>query len=225
MKIDSKQDSIAIILVNRTYLYRLMQNFFGNEPTIESLGILFSEHTMTSLTLLSLEDGIDQLKSFADQLNSDTDTALDKVRSEYTRLFIGPTKLPAPPWESVYITKERLLFQESTLEVRKCYLKYSYRPTNFRSEPDDHLALELDFMANLSHLAENFFQDDKTSESVDILKDQKAFLEQHLLVWVPQFVSELEAATCHPLYLGMASILRNFLQADLVAIDEILDSI
>ncbi|MCB8816455.1 molecular chaperone TorD family protein [Desulfosporosinus shakirovi] len=75
--------------------------------------------------------------------------------TEYTRLFIGPTKLPVPPWESVYVSKERLLFQESSLKVRQrqCYLNYNFLPAKYRSEADDHIALELDFMYNLSSLA------------------------------------------------------------------------
>ena len=225
MSSDLKQDSIAILLVNRTYLYRLLQNFFGNEPTLNVLNILYSDHTRTALELLSIEDGLHGIKDFIKQLETNKDDTLEKCCSEYTRLFIGPTTLPAPPWESVYLTKERLIFQESTLKVRQCYLKYNFLPVNYRSEADDHLALELDFMANLSQLTESVFQDGKINEGVQILMDQKAFLEQHLLVWVPQFVSELEAATSHPLYREMASILREFLQADLNVIDQILDSI
>jgi len=225
MKSELKQDSITMLLVNRTYLYRLLQNLFGNEPTLKTLHILDSDHTRTALTLLSLEDGLHGVEVFFKQLETNMEDTLEKCCSEYTRLFIGPTTLPAPPWESVYLTKERLIFQESTLKVRQCYLKYNYLPANYRSEPDDHIALELDFMANLSHLTENFFQEGKISEGVDILKDQKAFLEEHLLVWAPQFAAELEASTPHPLYQGIASIIKEFLQADLVVIDEILESI
>ncbi len=219
-----KQDNMAILLATKTYLYRLLQNFFGNEPTLETLNILSSDHTRTSLAILSLEDSMDTLQSFTEQLKADEEGVLDKVRSEYTRLFIGPATLPAPPWESVYTTKERLIFQESTLKVRQCYLKYNFRPTNYRSEPDDHIALELDFMANLSHLTEKAFQDGNTNEVIQILTDQKAFLEEHLLAWVPQFVADLEAGTSHPLYLGIASMLKRFLETDQVIIDEILKS-
>lgn len=225
MSLDLKRDSIAILLVNRSYLYRLLQSFFGNEPTLKVLNILYCDHTRTALELLSIEAGLHGEKDFIKQLETNKDDTLEKCCSEYTRLFIGPTTLPAPPWESVYLTKERLIFQESTLKVRQCYLKYNFLPANYRSEADDHLALELDFMANLSQLTESVFQDDKINDVIEILKDQKAFLEQHLLVWVPQFVSELEAATSHPLYREMASVLREFLQADLVVIDQILDSI
>ena len=225
MDLGSKQEGIAILLTNRTYLYRLFQNFFGNEPTLDTIRILFDDHTHISLSLLSMEDRLVDLKSFSEHLDTEEEDTLDKVRSEYTRLFIGPTKLPAPPWESVYVTKDRLIFQESTLKVRQCYLKYNFVPINYRSEPDDHIALELDFMFNLSNLAVSAFNNENPNEARDILLDQKAFLEEHLLVWVPQFVSDLEAATSHPLYSGMASILIEFLKADLTVTNEILDSI
>lgn len=225
MEVESREDSSAILLANRAYLYRLLQNLFGNEPTSEAIEILTSEHTQTSLSLLSMDESFDTVRDFGEQFLENKEEALEKSRSEYTRLFIGPAKLPTPPWESVYVTKERLIFQESTLKVRQCYLKYHFLPVHYRSEADDHIALELDFMYNLSHLAETAFQEDKSDEVVKILGDQKAFLEEHLLVWVPQFVSQLEAATNHPLYEGIAFILEKFLRADLLVIDEILDSL
>jgi len=224
METQSRQDGIAILLANRTYLYRLLHNFFGNEPTSEAINILNSDHTQTALSLLSVEKGLDSLEDFANQMNMNGEEALDKVRSEFTRLFIGPTKLPAPPWESVYMTKDRLIFQECTLNVRKCYLKYYFVPVHFRSEADDHLALELDFMCNLSVLAETAHQVGDLSKAEEVLKDQRAFLEEHLLAWVPQFAADLKASTSHPLYLGMTSMLEEFLLADLVVIGEILDS-
>ncbi|SDH05443.1 TorD/DmsD family molecular chaperone [Desulfosporosinus hippei] len=225
MKTESRQDDIAILLANRTYLYRLLQNLFGNEPALETIQILNNDHTQTSLTLLSLEDSLDLVRDFTEQLEKNKDAALDEVRTEYTRLFLGPTKLPAPPWESVYVSKERLLFQESTLEVRRCYLKYNYLPARYRFEADDHLALELDFMYNLSNLAEAAFQGEDLSEFREILKDQKIFLAEHLLVWVPQFAFDLESATTHSFYRGIVSLLKKYLKTDIEVIDEMLASL
>lgn len=225
MKTESRQDDIAILLANRTYLYRLLQNSFGNEPALETIQILNSDHTQTSLALLSLEDSLDLVRDFTEQLEENEDDALDEVRIEYTRLFLGPTKLPAPPWESVYVSKERLIFQESTLEVRKCYLKYNFLPAQYRFEADDHLALELDFMYNLSNLAEIAFQAEDIVKVRAILKDQKAFLTEHLLVWVPQFASDLEAARPHSFYRGIVSLLKRYLKTDIKVIDEILTSL
>lgn len=224
MEIESRQGGIAILLANRAYLYRLLQNLLGNEPALEAIEILNSDHTKTSLSLLSIEESLDLVRDFAEKLVTNKEEVLDKVRSEYTRLFIGPKKLPAPPWESVYVTKDRLIFQESTLRVRQCYLKYNILPVLYRSEADDHIALELDFMYNLSALVETAFHDGRFSEVTEILTDQKSFLEEHLLAWVPQFVTDLEASTSHPLYRALASILKGFLETDRVVINEILET-
>jgi TorA maturation chaperone TorD len=225
MEVESRQGNIAVLLANRAYLYRLLQNLFGNSPTPEAIQILTSEYTQTSLSLLSIEESFEAVKDFAEQFADNKKEALEKASSEYTRLFIGPAKLPAPPWESVYVTKERLIFQESTLRVRQCYLKYHYLPVHYRSEADDHIALELDFMYNLSHMAEAAFEEGKIDEVIERLKDQKAFLVDHLLVWVPQYVSILETATNHPLFKGMALILEKLLKVDLLVIDELLDTL
>jgi len=215
-------DSIAILLANRTYLYRLLQKLFGDEPTMETLNALNSEFTQTSLALLSLDDKLNNIKGFLGKLEQDQEKELDKARSEYTRLFLGPAKLPAPPWESVYVTKERLIFQESTLKVRECYLKYNFLPVNYRTEADDHIALELDFMANLSAMAEDYLANKQIDSLLKILDDQKSFLEEHLLAWVPDYVADLQTATTHPLYWGAADILNWFLKVDLAVVTEII---
>jgi len=215
-------DSIAILLANRTYLYRLFQNIFGNEPTLEMFNSLNSEFTQTSLSLLSLDDKLSGIKDFLNKLEQDRENELDKARTEYTRLFLGPAKLPAPPWESVYVTEERLIFQESTLQVRQWYLKYNFVPVNFRTEADDHIALELDFMANLSAMAENSLANNQIDDLLNILNDQKGFLEEHLLAWVSTYVADLQAGTTHPLYSGTADILNWFLKVDQAVVSEII---
>ncbi|MCB8816456.1 hypothetical protein [Desulfosporosinus shakirovi] len=53
------------------------------------------------------------------------------------------------------------------------------------------------------------------------MENQK-ILEEHLLVWVPQFVAVLKEATSHSLYKGIAFILGQFLKTDLLMSDEIL---
>jgi TorA maturation chaperone TorD len=88
----------------------------------------------------------------------EAEAVLARLKSEYTALMIGPAKLPAPPWESAYLTRERIIFQESTLKVRRAYQKYQFLPANYPYEADDHLALELDnpnIIANAYRLREN----------------------------------------------------------------------
>ena len=72
---------------------------------------------------------------------------------DFNRLFVGPGEMLAAPWESVYRSKTKLTFQESTLQVRELYERFGVQAPAMHREPDDHLGLELAFVATLSDLA------------------------------------------------------------------------
>lgn len=46
-------------------------------------------------------------------------SAEESLPEAWQRLFIGPWALPAPPWGSVWLDKESVLFGESTLALRE----------------------------------------------------------------------------------------------------------
>jgi TorA maturation chaperone TorD len=80
-------------------------------------------------------------------------------------------------------------------------------------EADDHIAIELEFMAVMhERMLYNSFSIRSAMELLDI---QEAFLEEHLLQWTPQFCDKLNAATDSPLYLGLSHMLAEFLPLDL----------
>lgn len=224
----TQEDGIAIILANRHYLYQLLQRIFGNEPNPELLDIVTDEHTREALELMLDEDD-DHLQTclaLFTELRSvlciDTAAALDRLGDEYTRLLIGPHKLPAPPWESVYVTKERTLFQENTLKVRRTYLKYQFLPANYPHEADDHLAFELDFMAHLARLTSASFDEHSTADAKQLLHDQKTFLDEHLLVWIGGFARDIQNSKTHYFYPQMAALTKQFLHTDHQVLDELL---
>lgn len=224
-------ESIRILLAGNTYLYKLFKNIFGHEPSLEQLDILTSEMTKEVLNLFKFEyykeysQGIEQLEEFGLSFQKDKAAILNKVNNEYTRLLIGPGKLPAPPWESVYRSKERLLFQQNTLEVRKCYLKYNFLPAAYPHVADDHLALELDFMVQLSSMAEQACENEDFSQLQLMLREQRSFLTDHLLIWIPEFAVKIKESSTSYFYPGIAELLRNFLKIQLLAIQEVEDQL
>lgn len=54
------------------------------------------------------------------------------------RLFIGPWALPAPPWGSVWLDKESVLFGDSTLALREWMRASGIALALERNEPEDH---------------------------------------------------------------------------------------
>lgn len=220
-------ESVQIILAGNTYLYKLFQHIFGNEPSNSIIAILNSDMTKEALDIYNSQDNegfansIEFLSELSGRFEKKKEVLLEQLIGEYTRLFIGPNKMPAPPWESVFRTEERLLFQESTLEIRRCYLKYNFLPLEYPHVADDHLALELDFMASLSSLAEKAYSDGDFNQLQEILKDQKEFLENHLLLWIPEFAQKIQESATHYLYPNMTGLLNEFLRIQIGVIEEI----
>lgn len=227
----AQNDGIAIVLANRHYLYGLLQHTFGNEPSGPLFDAVTNDHTRDALGLWldedesNLSDYLSLLAEVKVALAKDGEKTLDRLKGEYTALFIGPNKLPAPPWESVYRSEERIIFQESTLKVRQAYLEYEFLPSNYPHEADDHLAMELDFMAHLSKMALERFEEEEYAEVSRLLSSQKEFLEEHLLVWIKDFSREIQNATTHYFYPQLAVLTERIVQVDKAVIQEVMDSL
>ena len=73
----------------------------------------------------------------------------EAVEQDYLRLFVGLGTPLAPPWESVWASDARLLFQRETLDVRYWYRSAGLQIARLHHEPDDHIGLELEFIGLL----------------------------------------------------------------------------
>ncbi len=224
--IDNVEDSIAILLANRSFLYQLLQSVYADEPNRELIEIVLNNHTLEALNLIAEADEFNEFHVLLDKLHTDiqknADATMELLKTEYTYLFIGPAKLPAPPWESVYIGKERLIFQESTLKVRQAYLQYNFLPSRYPHEADDHIALELDFMAHLARLAIEYFEMEEYEKVIRLLKDQKIFLTEHLLMWINEFAADIQKSKLNYFYPAVALLTGRVLEIDSEVLNEIL---
>jgi putative dimethyl sulfoxide reductase chaperone len=107
------------------------------------------------------------------------------LKADYTHLFVGIGKVLAPPWESVYFNEDRMIFQEQTLDVRNWYHRFGLELENIHKEPDDHIGLEMSFIAYLAELGGKLLEE-KDDEKFVLLNDAKRqFLSDHLLLWGP----------------------------------------
>ena len=111
---------------------------------------------------------------------------LGRLTWDFNRLFVGPGEMRAAPWESVYRSKTKLTFQEPTLAVRTLYERFGFESPTIHREPDDHLALELDFLAALSGLAAEAASVGDHERLAACFDTQTVLLEQHLLAWAPR---------------------------------------
>jgi len=229
MLTNEMKEIMEVLLANRLFLYSLMHKLFGGAPDEELLNILTSDSTCEAYGLLSEQedDMMAHACQFLTELREDIQRPefLDRAKNEYTVLFIGPAKLVAPPWESVYRNKQEMLFQESTLAVREFYRKFNMLPEGYPRIPDDGLALELHFMAKLSEKALNALREDRIDWLKYYLNGQNIFLSNHLLIWIPMFVERMAGATSDYLYPQMCLVLDDFLKRDKKVVEELLDNL
>ncbi|OIQ11472.1 TorD/DmsD family molecular chaperone [Neomoorella thermoacetica] len=228
-----KWEGIQILCEARKFAYNLLRNTFIQEPSREFIDLLERDEVILSFPFAEdnqeIGAGVDQVNKYLERYTSLAADArgeeLERLRWDYTRMFVGPYQLPAPPWESAYLNDERLLFQEETLAVRRIYLRYGFIPRNYHQEADDHLGMELEFMFRLSEMVAGKVAVRDTVGAEAILKDQEVFMADHLLKWVPRFAGDVMHSSATDFYQGMASLLKGFIYLDRQAIAELLQAI
>lgn len=215
--------NVTDVLEARCLAYMGLQSIFGTPPTAVQIDVLKDISVQHAFELLARNDTYKQSVSefFGFLENFEFDEALS---DEYNHLFIGPGKLAAHPWESVFRQRDTLLFAESTLEVRRSYLAQGYAPKLFPHVADDHIALELDFMRRLSQSADEGLCRSDASIVKSCMDASRSFLDEHLLVWVDSYAEAL-ASTTQGFYRDAARLLPSFVANDRVVIEEIFSSL
>jgi TorA maturation chaperone TorD len=144
------------------------------------------------------------LKDALDEIDLKSERELKDLIWEYTRLFIGPYKLPCPPWESVYTSPKKLLMQDAYDEVKNSYDELGLMINNPDILPD-HIGAELNFLAVL-------FQkiDSEPEKRLSHINIAKRFCDDHLMKWIPQFTRDMEEAANILFYETLARVTRTF---------------
>ncbi|MFF0745519.1 molecular chaperone [Streptomyces sp. NPDC004111] len=128
------------------------------------------------------------------------------VTRDYNRLFVGPERLLAPPYESVHRSEDQLVFEAETFQVRAFYARFGLTAPRLGREPDDHIGLELDLVATLCIRAAEALDRTGTTRTVDFVAALREFLTGHLLAWAPDFMEMVEAHARTRFYQGVGTL-------------------
>ncbi|GIG34771.1 TorD/DmsD family molecular chaperone [Cellulomonas pakistanensis] len=129
---------------------------------------------------------------------------LDAVRRDHQALFVGPGPLLAPPYESVHRGRERLLFEAPTFEVRAAYRAFDRVAPALNREPDDHLGLELDFVAHLALRVLDAVDAGDEPRADATLVALREFLADHVLTWGADCLALVEDRARTDFFRGVA---------------------
>lgn len=204
------------ILLGEVLLFGVLSQITQRDPKQEWLQKLIAEDVFADSPLEGdhpdLVDGLRRLHEWC-QANTAgiPDEELAALRADFTRLFVGIGKPVSPPWESVYFNEDRMIFQEQTLQVREWYRRFGLEAEKLYHEPDDHVGLELSFLAYLAGLCLTALQDNNEAEFERALQAQCKFLYEHPLTWIPYWCGLVEKHARTDFYRGLASLVRGSL--------------
>ncbi|MEA3411551.1 MAG: molecular chaperone TorD family protein [Pseudomonadota bacterium] len=119
--------------------------------------------------------------------------ALDRLCADYADIYLNHT-LRASPLESVWTDEENIAYQQSMFQIREFYERYGVKAENWRLRSDDHLVLQLLFIAHLM----------KSGPDQKVLADVARFMDDHLLRWLPEFAQRVATRCETPYFAGLA---------------------
>ncbi len=199
----------------RRYLYALGQLLLGSEPTIERLEGADADLLAEALEICGLADDHGLAEGLA-ALRQDIDGAC----ALYMRLFIGPATPEAMPWESTYRSNSKALFRQETLAVRNAYRAQGLIPQCYPKVADDHIAIELGFMAALAGRMLEGLQRGDAAFATGARQASRAFLDEHLARWINAYADDLEAAAPGTAYAAAARIASELVGRDATLLEE-----
>ena len=160
-----------------------------------------------------IEAGRDFLKTFFLEFHKDPNNAVHGLAREYASLFLGTGSDTVSPCESAHRSTTGLLYQSALFEVQKAYREIDMAKSDVYQEPDDHIAVELSYMARLCEMMQESAITVK-EQALHSLMLQQDFLDAHLLQWVPSFSRHLIAVARPGLYRAMAHLLKGYMEID-----------
>lgn len=215
----SEGDGRLLELANRRFIYALLARALAEEADETYREVFCGDHAASEIALADASaDGLEA--AFAQARKTMRDSALERLREEYARIFIGPERLPVAPYESVFLTGKRVLFQPSVLEVRRSYREAGFLPARLHSVPDDFIGLEMDFMAKLADAAFRAWQQGDESACERRLEQSKRFLEDHLNHWVGDFAQQVGSKHGACFYEAVLRMAARYCMADPVLLQE-----
>lgn len=128
------------------------------------------------------------------------------VADDHMRLLKGPRSAAVSPYESVHRSREGLVFERETLQVRDWYSRFGLQAPRLDHDPDDQIHLELEFCATLLQRGLEEHDRDNEGKAQTLFAAHRDFCREHLLQWAPSFFQALNKAADTHFYRGMAGL-------------------
>jgi TorA maturation chaperone TorD len=126
---------------------------------------------------------------------------LDDLAAEYACVYLR-FKYRASPTESVWFDHDGLERQTPMFQVRSWYHRHNLTSRDWANRPDDHVVLQLEFLAHLLNSA----------SSATELPDVARFMDEHVLRWIKLFAEQLKSAGAAAYFTTLAAVTAAYLE-------------
>ncbi|MBP2635401.1 MAG: cytoplasmic chaperone TorD [Firmicutes bacterium] len=212
----------AELISNRERLYR----FLGRLYEVEVDKNLLEQITAMIFPVECGEEVLNQgyllLKNY---IMLPLNDPVNDLAVDFARIFLGAGIVGdevAYPYESVYTSPKRLIMQDSRDQVLAVYRNKGLNKTEGLDIPEDHIALELEFMAHLCQETQQAVAAQDWKAVSACLKGQLEFLTAHLLNWVPAFCTDIEKYAETEFYQAVAKITNGYLHLELDILEDMI---
>ncbi len=148
-----------------------------------------------------------------------------ELKVDYTRLFVGPYTLLAPPYGSVYLEPECRMMGNSTMDVVKRYHQSGLAVAEGFKDAPDHIAAELEYMHFLIFKAMEAANKDDIECVILCLLNQQSFLADHLGAWIHEFAVNVTENAKTSFYQNLARATKTFVKDDFHILSTIVTSL
>jgi TorA maturation chaperone TorD len=143
-----------------------------------------------------------------------SEEGLEVLLLDYTRLFLGPTNVLAQPYESVWLTGEQTLMQDTSMAVLDLYKEGGFEIDEEFRELPDHIAAELEFLYLLLFRQAQARRDNDSQALSRVVALQRRFLDQHLARWVEPLVAAMSAGARTAFYRELAALTQRVVESE-----------
>lgn len=139
--------------------------------------------------------------------------AVTRCAVEYTRLFVGPPRPAAAPWETAYRAAaagaEAVVgFGQATFEMRELLREAGLQLSNENHQYEDHMGIELLLLSELCRRAAAGGQDAGNASAV---AKAAAFAAEHPAAWVGDFRAKAASAAPSGYFVNLLGVISALL--------------
>lgn len=213
---------LKALLYMRSQIYFLLSRAFEKE--VDRLFLNQLRDYMTTLKEIALNSddetfikGAQRLENFIKSIDHESiDKQIEELACNFALLFLNVATSVLEtehvhPFGSVYLSESELLYQKETEDVLKYYIQNKVALKKDFKEPEDHIAVELSFIALITNHAIKVLESNNITLAKDKINITKNFMEKHLLPWVHKLCTDLKNTANDDFYRSIADITLGFI--------------